>query len=361
MDEPTTTAPNAWQVSLRREMATLGREVAGRFVDGSDPRYALVPATRLLDPPYLRDLMIRAGGPEDGIAGGRTVADIDLTIAVSRFARQYCGAVSAAALVGLAQGIGIDMSPKRCRVALTNVELPVTRRVFVVAVEQTGTEVLRCAQRPTSLPVTGPVVESVEELREYVWSRLFGAHYDRLFRRIREVAPAVAPALLWTSAAEYVGGLSDLAEESLTTTRATPYVTDRQALLEGEAVVGIDGPNPLRGRLVWEQAGKGSVQARQLCCLNYLLPDRDGRLCANCPYLPPEDRAALIRERRDLPAGSGSGPAERRAKEVGRNRPSYRRRYGPASVGESATPLGEVDRRTPKPDDGRFGWMRERR
>jgi hypothetical protein len=311
-------------------MAALGPGADGRFADFSDPRYAFTPVARLLEPSSLRDLILSAGGLERFAAEGEPIPDMDMTIAVSRFARQYCGAVSAVAQVGLAYGVGIDMSPVRCGVALTNPELPVTRRRFVAVVDLTGAQVLRCAGRPTSLPVTGPEVATVDELREYVWSRLFGAHYEQLFSRVREVAPSVSPGLLWTSAAEYVGGLSDTAEQCLTPDAAAVYVADRRALLEGEMLSGVAGPNPLRGRVFWEPVRAGSRQAvptRQLCCLNYLLPERAGRLCQNCPYLPPEDRAAMVAERCALPMGSADdGPAQRRAQEVGRRRPSYQLR-----------------------------------
>jgi hypothetical protein len=327
--EPADLAPYSWQLSLRQEMAALDR--SARFADASAPRSEFVPVTRLLEPSYLHELILRAGG-SGSAADDAAISEIDLTIAVSRFTRQYCGAVSAIALIGLARGVGIDMAPERCSVMLTNIELPVTRRRFVTAVDLTAAEVLRCAERPTSLPVTGPVVPTVDELREYVWSRLFGAHYDELFRRVREVAPKVAPALLWTSAAEYVGGLSSAAEEHLTAAVAAPYVTDCRTLLEGVALPGVDGPNPLRDRVTWEPVPSDPhlrVPTRQLCCLNYLLPERDGMLCQNCPCLPPEDRAALASERRAQPLGSAGGRAARRALEVGRSRPSYQQRCRP--------------------------------
>lgn len=328
-------AAYAWQVQLLGEMASLGPAGERRFVDVATPGTGFVPVTRLLEPPHLSELIRRAGGLDRDNADGAAIPDMDATIAVSRFARQYCGAVSAAASVGLAHGIGIDMSPERCRVALTNIELPVTRRRFVATVDLTGAEVLRCAQRPTSLPVTGPVVPTIDELREYVWSRLFGAHYAELFRRVREVAPTVSPALLWTSAAEYVGAISDAAQEHLSAIAAAPYVADRRALLDGETLPGVGGPNPLRGRLVWDSAGPEwprAVQTRQLCCLNYLLAERDGMLCQNCPHLPPADRAALAKERRDMPIGSAEGSAHRRAREMGQRRPSYQRRQRPAEA-----------------------------
>lgn len=322
-------AASSWQDSLRQEMSALGRSGNGRFADRSDPRFGFVPVTRLLEEPYLRGLIQRAGGTE-GVADGRARAAMDLTIAVSRFARQYCGAVSAAALIGLAHGVGIDMSMRHCSVTLTNIDLPVTRRRFVTAIELTAAQVVRCAARPTSLPVTGPVVACVEDLREYVWSRLFGANYHRLFAVVRAVAPTVSPALLWTSAAEYVGALRDAAEQHLTAAAAAPYVADCRALLEDETLPGVAGPNPLRGRLCWQAAGPDAprgVLTRQVCCLNYLLPERDGLLCQNCPHLPPADRLALAEERSSTPGASG-GPAQRKAQEVGRNRPSYLQRHG---------------------------------
>lgn len=328
--EPADPAPYVWQLALRREMAALGRDPGGRFADLSDSRYTFVPATELLEPARLRELILRAGGLETLAAQGGGIPDLDLTIAVSRFTRQYCGAVSGPALVGLAQGVGITMSPKRCYVALANLDKPVTARRFVVALDLTNAEVLRCAGRPTSLPVTGPAVATVAELREYVWSRLFGVHYEQLFRAVREVAPSVSPALLWTSAAEYVGGLSHAAQQHLSAVAAAPYAADCRLALEGEALPGVDGPNPMRGTLTWEPAGPDcprGVLTRQMCCLNYLLPDRDGRLCENCPYLPPEDRLALIREREGRPPGSTGGPAERRAKEAGQSRRSYQQRH----------------------------------
>ena len=39
------------------------------------------------------------------------------------------------------------------------------------------------------------------------------------------------------------------------------------------------------------------VQTRRICCVTYMLPDRLGRLCQNCGFLPISDRVALIRER----------------------------------------------------------------
>jgi hypothetical protein len=313
-----------WQSVLRRVMADVGRPGEDRL--GSHTAYpSFIPVRHLLEPARLGDMIRWAGGP-DRRATDEATSALDLTIAVSRFARQYCGCVSAIALVGLAHGIGVDVSPEHCAVALTNVDLPVNRRRFVATVDLRADEVLCCAERPTSLPVSGPILATLDELREFVWSRLLGAHYDQLFRQVNAVAKEVSSALLWTSAAEYIAGLSEAARLRLTTESAAPFVADADALLAAETLPGIDGPNPLHGLIVWEPVGKDphrTVLTRRLCCLNYLLPERDGMQCQNCPYLPAEDREALAAERRGVAVGTAEGPAHRRALEVGRSRPSY--------------------------------------
>jgi hypothetical protein len=66
---PADPAPDAWQVSLRHEMTALGGSADGRFADCSDPRYAFVPVTRLLEPPDLRPAWAAGTGtviPIDG-------------------------------------------------------------------------------------------------------------------------------------------------------------------------------------------------------------------------------------------------------------------------------------------------------
>jgi hypothetical protein len=48
-----------------------------------------------------------------------------------------------------------------------------------------------------------------------------------------------------------------------------------------------------------------------------MLPDRHGRLCDNCPFLPLENRVALIRERLGAAGGDATGPARQRAIDIG--------------------------------------------
>ena len=59
------------------------------------------------------------------------------------------------------------------------------------------------------------------------------------------------------------------------------------------------------------------MQTRQICCLTYMLPDRLGRLCQNCLFLPPPERVAMVEERHGQPMGNKPGPATERAIQAG--------------------------------------------
>jgi hypothetical protein len=189
-----------------------------------------------------------------------------------------------------------------------------------VMIDVPDRDVLRCAERPTTWPVSGPVAGSLDELREYVWRKLYSEHLEPVFARILEMVD-VSPRLLWANAAEWVGMLSDAAEEYLGESDAGPFVADREALLHAETLPGRTGPNPLRGQLDWVPVEGAeyprTVQTRRVCCLTYLLRDRRGRLCQNCSFLPLDDRVALIRERHGVPRGNATGPAVQKSIDVG--------------------------------------------
>ena len=132
------------------------------------------------------------------------------------------------------------------------------------------------------------------------------------------------PSLVWTNAAEWVANVSDAADEYLAADEAAPFLADRITLFAGDAIPGVSGPNPMRGLISWRRFDAPDfphgVQTRQVCCVTYMLPDRLGRLCQNCDFLPLEDRVALVRERHGVPMGTPGGPAERRAIAVGRRK-----------------------------------------
>ena len=189
-----------------------------------------------------------------------------------------------------------------------------------------------CTERPTDLPVSGPVLSTLAELREQVWRDLYAGNLWPVLSQAIEIG-AIAPGVVWTNAAEWPALVSDAAMEYLTPDQAEPFVTEAHALLDAPALPGLPGEaNPLRGRIEWvEGDGHGfpeRLQSRELCCLTYLLADRAGRLCQSCPYLPVPDRIALIRERHGVPMGTPGGKAEQRSIEQGMSRPSMRRVLG---------------------------------
>jgi ferric iron reductase protein FhuF len=313
-----------WEVALQRDLTRLGRWVEGRYVAEPGRDDEVVPATRFLEPDYLRAAIARAhttsfhAHDSSDSASSQDEEDVNLRIAVSRFTRQYASSVSAVALVALAQGVCLDVSAARCRMLVYR-DVP-----FRISLDTAGMTLVRCVERPTSWPVEGPVVESLEELRQLTWRKLYGEHLAPLLELVREVT-SVSQALLWTNMAEWVGVLSDAADEYLGTEAARPFVADRVAALEAESLLAVSGPNPLRGRLEWTPYdapdSPHGVQVRKHCCMTYLLPDRLGRLCSNCGFLPLEERVALSRERHGVPLDAPQrGPALERAIAMGLER-----------------------------------------
>jgi ferric iron reductase protein FhuF len=303
-------APDSWRGALARELDRLGRSTRGRFVLAADPSDRLVPATRFLDPGYLRQAIAETVPQlRDGAAGRGDGAEADLRIAVSRFSRRYVAPLSAVALVGLAYGVALDISPARCTVVVR------PSGQYGLLLDPRDGEAVRCLRRPTGWPVRGAAVETVEELRELVWRRLYGDHLAPVYTRALEIAN-VSPRLVWSSAAEWAGIVSDGAEEYLGASAARPFVADREALLGAETLPGVVGPNPLRDKLTWVPvAGDGyprAVQTRRHCCLTFVLEDRLAELCENCPYLPLEDRVALVRGCHEGPSGAPATPEEQR-------------------------------------------------
>lgn len=312
-------ATGSWQDLLAQRLDSLGRWAQGRFVLTPGPADETIPAVRYLDPDRLTAEVARAADvPLHNIShGAGDEDDLDLRIAVSRFTRHYCAAMSIVAFAGLAQGVGFNLAADRCTLII-QYEIP-----FRLSIRVDAEDTLRCAERPASWPVNGPTVETLDELRRYVWRKLYGENIGPVFNQVLTLF-GVSPKLIWANAAEWAGMMSDAAEEYLDESAAEPFIADRKALLDAESLPGLDRVNPLSGQLDWVAVdGDGypqEVQTRRTCCITYLLKDRRGRLCQNCPHLPLEDRVALIRERHGVPMEEAGGSAERRSFEVGLTR-----------------------------------------
>lgn len=307
-----------WREGVRQRTDQLGRYVEGRFLLAPEPDAETVAAERFLDDDYLEQAMIRAAATDgDGSDPMRFHAG------VSRFIRHYTGSLSIAALVGLAEGVGLDVSPARCTLVMWK-DVP-----FRIAVNLTDADVVTCEERPTSLRCDGRRFESLAELRDEVWQKLYAEHIGPLITRVADIS-GISAALLWTNAAEWAVVISEAASEYLGDESATPYLADRRAVLTAGRLPGVDTMNPLRDRLDWTPLERDAypydVATRRLCCLTYLLDDRFGRLCVTCPQLPLDEKVALIIERHGVPVGAPGGAAEQKSIERGLQRPSMRRR-----------------------------------
>jgi ferric iron reductase protein FhuF len=318
----------AWSESLRRRVDSLGRYTKGRFIIGPSPDVECIPAERFLDIEYFKKLIAHAAGVESPISvfeAGRHSADDAMRIHahMSRFVRHYAGALSVPALIGLADGIGLDVSAAQCRLIMLN-GVP-----YRLTLDLPETVVLVCEERHASTLVEGRTLDSLAELRLRVWQSLYADHIYPLIALIVENVK-ISPALLWTNVAEWIGVIPAAAEEYLGERESTPFLADRDALLSSDHLPGIpDVPNLLRDREYWTPVSTNSypreVPTRRMCCLTYLLDDRFGRLCGNCPNLPLDEKIELARERDHQPAGAPGGTAERRAIARGLQRPAIRR------------------------------------
>ena len=200
----------AWQQRLTAATDALGRWFEGRVRMAPAVGDLVVPAERFLTDDSLLVEVIQRQAPADlpALPPDHRDRRDDPRILASRFARLYSNATTGAALVALAHGVGLDLSPARCQIVLRG---PSAGGVLVTLDPD---QIVRCAERPTDWDVRGPAVSTVGELRHYVWSSFYCEHLTPLFTRVAELTGA-SPKLLWSNAAEMAGLVGDSAEEYL--------------------------------------------------------------------------------------------------------------------------------------------------
>jgi ferric iron reductase protein FhuF len=298
-----------WLDALVRQMSDLGPRVDQRVV-APGPDDEVVPAERYLDLDYLRRAIVRISRtPLHSSPGTEPDDDLRINIAASRFSRHYVSGLTMAALVGLALGMGLDLSARRtARVVWANMP-------FRVVLDEKAA-VVSCTERPSPWPSLEISVATVDELREQVWRNLYGGHIAPFFDRLRELTP-MSHGVLWSNAAEPVGLVHADAYRHLGPAEAEPFLAECAAVLGAPTLPGVPGPNPLRDELEWvpvdEPDYPSGVQTRRHCCTTYHLAERAGYLCGNCPFLPLENRIELDREQRDEVGSSLERPAAQRS------------------------------------------------
>ncbi len=309
--------PHDWRRSLANEIGRLGRWFEGRYALEEDEPRDVIPAERYFEPDFLREaiaashtvrrelLFQEVPVPEQSSSEG----DIDLRIAVSRLTRHYTACLSVVAYTALAHGVALDLSPRYCRLR-TRLELP-----FTLVLDYLGEGALATAERRTSWDLRAQRVPTLAEARAHVWRTLYGLHLAPLFETIHGNT-RVSSRLLWASAAEWLGMISDSSDEYLPGENAN-YVEDSRALLNASTIPGVRGSSPLQGLVVWDDVADSryphGIHRRMVCRLTYRIDDRRGRLCQSCHFLPLDERLALVRERYGVRMGVVGGTAEQAA------------------------------------------------
>jgi ferric iron reductase protein FhuF len=213
----------------------------------------------------------------------------DIRAAASRFMRRYLHSVQAPTIVALANGVAWDLTLDRISI-VWRAELPLGSVIDI-----RGLETFTTPERPTSWPVEGTPLATHDELRDRALTALFGDVHLRSFERVL-ASVRVSPRLLWSQAAEDVDYYYDYALELLEGEELARYSSDRERILFGDTLPGVEGANPLKELLAWDDFRDDSrmpqrpLQVRTVCCFNYVIPGRPDKYCRTCGLLSQEER-----------------------------------------------------------------------
>jgi ferric iron reductase protein FhuF len=280
------------QLAAYATFRTFGRIGASYPVYFRRPQgWETVPAKDLLDLENLRTYFTRAISEWSDHP-----TEEDQRAGASRFLRRYIGSIAAATYIPLSAGVALDVGISRVQVLIRN------DLTLGTVIDLDGAAVYVSKARPTTWPIEGVPVGSVEELRGRALESLFREHLVPAFERVREVI-GVSKKLIWTTAAESIEYMYENARPYFDSAGWLPLDEDRAVIHSADTVPGIDGPNPMKGLLEWEDFGDpdvpGPVHMRRVCCVNYVVPGRGttqtGGYCRTCGILPPEERHRLWR------------------------------------------------------------------
>ena len=211
----------------------------------------------------------------------------DIRAAASRFMRRYLLSVAAPAFVALANGVAWDLTLDRISVVMR------PDLALGAVIDIGGLETYTSPERPSPWPVSGSAV-ALDELRGRALRPLFADVHVRSFERVLSHVH-VSQRLLWSTAAENVDYYYDNAVDYLSGDEAARYTADRELMLFADTLPGIEGQNPMKGLLAWDDFRDDSRfprprQVRTVCCANYVVPGRDPRYCRTCGLVSREQR-----------------------------------------------------------------------
>jgi ferric iron reductase protein FhuF len=274
--------------AMFESFSKFGRIGSSYRVYFEQPSYEeVVSCEEALDPDRLRTYFTRAIKDWSDHPG-----EEDQRAAASRFLRRYCGSIAAATTIPLANGVALDVSIPRVSLLVRN------DMMLGTVLDRAGAREFVSPERPTTWPIDATPVPTVGELRTRAFESLFRDNLVPAFERIRE-AIGVSTKLLWSTAAESIEYGYEHARPYYDDLGWVPIEQDRAAIHFADTVAGVDGPNPMRGLLEWEDYDDpevpGPLQVRRICCVNYVVPGREPRYCRTCGLLTTEQRHELWR------------------------------------------------------------------
>jgi siderophore-iron reductase FhuF len=261
----------------------------------------VIPATRLLEPEFLVDLLSR---------WDTKLGTNNLKVEASLWIKYYCNVIFPPVLGAMSLGgLGLDAS-------LANTSLVLSRTAGLKKLEGPGYPIRaifgdsprtviygpRCAVPGQAERAIRPV-NSVAELHQVVFKQLFEGHFAPLFEQFQSVT-AVSKKVLWGSLGAAIFGFYQQLGDRVGSQAAS--LEDAPALLDSPENTDIaPGKNPLyhpvQLRFLNDAALPDPVRIRNSCCLWYKVPG--AQRCTTCPLLKPEERAELLKVKAAKKAG----------------------------------------------------------
>jgi hypothetical protein len=270
----------------------LGRDGRSHMLYTAPPEgEEVVPALELLTVENLR-----RAGERAVTAWSAHPSEEDMRAAVSRFWRRYTHCLGLPLLLPVVSGVAVDFSLARTSIVMkaATASAKVADMPGGLVVDLDGAEVLTCDELPMSSPIGETRLGTLRELRERAIANIMRDHFAPAIRRILRFV-RVSPNLLWAQVAETVDLEYEYVIDRFTPEEYAPLAEDRQRILFGETLPGIDGPNPLAGQLEWETIPgfKRPRHVRKVCCINYVVPGRPEPYCRSCGIITRDERLMI--------------------------------------------------------------------
>jgi ferric iron reductase protein FhuF len=253
----------------------------------------VIPASRLLEPAFLRATLRR---------WGETLGANNLKVEASLWAKYYCTSFYPLVLGAMTLGgLGLDATLANTQLVLSRtaglrqfegIGYPI-RAIFLDNSQAVG-YAPRCETPGLTAKATRQV-DSAAQLQQIVFKRLFEGHLSPLFEQFQAVTK-VSPKILWGNLGAGIFAFYATLSESAGDRAA--LTDDSTALLDNPYNKWIaPGKNPLYQPVVlrhFNEAGLTEpVRVRTSCCLWYKVPQ--AQKCAACPLLKPVEIAERLK------------------------------------------------------------------